>query len=274
MTFPPELIDRILKHLRDDPQSLSAAALVSKAWASWGQAHLFESVHLSPVNLRRWVENVPPYVDGPASHTRALTLEEYRLIPWINPQSPDFPLSDLASFSNVRSLSLIQWNTTLFNGASPEPYLGHFGKSLRTLSLRFCTLDAATLFNFFSLLPNVQDLEIACPSPASDSPDTVPDIPDVTPSFHGTLLLTDLNYNHLIIKAVAALPLHFTTINIQGCTFYEPEAYQLLLTSCQDTLVTLRFGGSYRGALGNCLGFIQPVLTFPHLQIGPFQTSR
>ena len=253
MTFPPELIDRILKYLRDDPHSLSAASLVSKAWVGWGQAYLFESVHLSPANLRRWAGNVPPYVDGPASHTRTLTLEEYRLIPWINPQSSDFPLSNLASFSNVRSLALIQWNTTLFDGVSPEPYFGHFGKSLRALSLRFCTLDPATLFNFFALLPNVQDLEIACPSPQS-GPNTVPDIPKITPSFYGTLSLSDLNFDHCILKAVAALPLHFAAINIRGCTFYEPEAYQMLLTSCRDTLVTLRFQGSYRGVLESSPG--------------------
>jgi len=252
MTFPPELIDRILKYLRDDPQSLSAASLVSTAWASWGQAYLFESVHLAPPNLQRWVENVSPDVDGPASYTRTLTLEEYRLSPWINPQSSDFPLSNLTSFSNVRSLTLIQWNATLFNGGSSEPHFGHFGKSLGALSLRFCTLEPATLFNFFSLLPNVQDLEIACPSPHSGSFDTAPDVPEVTPSFHGTLSLADLNSDHPVLKAVAALPLHFTTISIRGCTFYEPEAYQMLLTGCRHTLVTLRFEGSYRGVLGNC----------------------
>lgn len=252
MTFPPELINRILKYLRDDPQSLSAVSLVSTAWASWGRAYLFESVHLAPPNLRRWVENVSPDVNGPASYTRALTLEEYRLLPWINPQSSDFPLSKLASFSNVRSLTLVQWNATLFDGGSPEPYFGHFGKSLGALSLRFCTLEPAPLFNLLSLLPNVQDLEIACPSPGSSSSDTIPGVPDVTPSFHGTLSLADLNSDHPVLTAVATLPLHFTTIVIRGCTFYEPEAYQMLLTGCRDTLVTLRFEGSYRGALETC----------------------
>ena len=131
MSFPPELIDRILKYLRDDPQSLLAASLVSKAWAGWGQAYLFESVHLIPVNLRGWRQNVFPDVDGPASHTRTLTLEEYRLLPWINPQSSIFPLSNLISFTNVRSLVLVRWNTTLFNGASPEPYF--ISKTVRLL---------------------------------------------------------------------------------------------------------------------------------------------
>lgn len=272
MTFPPELIDRILKYLRDDPQSLSASSLVSKAWTSWGRAYLFESVHLAPVNLRRWIENVSPDVDGPASCTRTLTLEEYRLLPWINPQCSDFPLSNLASFSNVRSLTLVQWNATLFNDASPEPYFGHFGKSVDTLNLRFCTLEPPTLFNFFSLLPNVQDLEIACLS-SSGSFGIVPDVPKVTPSFRGTLSLADLNSDHPVLKAVAALPLRFTTISIRGCTFYEPEAYQMVLTGCRDTLVTLRFEGSYRGALENCWDPSNLfLLSAP--QIGPFQTSH
>lgn len=261
MSFPPELIDHILKSLRDDPKSLSAASLVSKAWTSWGQAYLFESVHLTPANLPTWLEVIPPEVDGLASHTRTLTLEEYRLLPWINPQNLDFPFSHLASFRNVRSLALVQWNATLFHGASPEPYFGHFGKTLRTLSLRFCTLDPASLFNLLSLLPNLQDLEVAYLFPCSGPPNTIPDTPKVTPSFRGTLSLADLGSGHLILKAIAALPLHFTTVNIRACTFYEPEAYQTLLTGCRESLVVLSFDKSYRGALGVYPGDVQPVLT-------------
>ena len=274
MSLPPELIDRILRSLRNDPESLMATSLVSKAWTIWSQAYFFESVHLKPANLQHWLKNISQDADSPASHTRTLTLEEYRLLPWINPQYLDFPLSNLASFRDVRSLSLVQWNATLFNGASPEPYFGHFGKSLRTLSLRFCTLDPAILFNFLSLLPNIQDLEIAYLFPNSAALDIIPDVPKVTPSFCGTLSLADLASGHLILKALAALPLHFTTISIQGCTFHESDIYQMLLTSCRDTLVTLRFEKSYRGVLGLCPGLIRPVLTFLYFQIGPFQTSR
>jgi hypothetical protein len=274
MFLPPELIDRTLKFLRDDPRSLVATSLVSKAWTGWSQAYLFESVHLTPISLQRWLESIPPDVDGPASHTRTLTLEEYRLLPWIHPQNLDFPFSSLASFHDVRSLALIQWNATLFNGASPEPYFGHFGKSLRALSLRFCTLDPVTLFNLFSLLPDVQDLEIAYLFPHSGPLGTIPDVPEVTPSFRGTLSLADLDFGHLILKAIAALPLHFTTITVRGCTFYEPDAFQTLLTSCRETLATLRFEKSYRGVLGVCSALIQPVLTFLHFQIRSSQTSR
>jgi hypothetical protein len=105
-------------------------------------------------------------------------------------------------------------------------------------------------------------LEIAYLFPYSAALDTIPDVPKVTPSFCGTLLLADLGSGHLILKALAALPLRFTTISIQGCTFHEPDVYQMLLTSCRETLVTLRFEKSYRGVLGVCPGLIQRVLTF------------
>ena len=265
MSLPPELIYRVLNSLRDDPQSLLATSLVSKAWASWSQAYLFESVHLTPANLQRWLENISPDADGPASHTRALTLEEYRLLPWINSQNLDFPLSNLASFHDVRSLTLVHWNATLFNGAPTKPYFGHFGKSLRALSLRFCTLDPITLFDLFSLLPNVQDLEIAYLFPWSSIPGTMPDVPKATPSFCGTLTLGDLDSGHPILKAIAVLPLRFTAISIRSCTFYDSNACQMLLTSCRDTLVSLRFEGTYRGVLEACPGATKPVLTFLHL---------
>ena len=274
MILPPELIDRILKSLRGDPESLMAVGLVSKAWTGWSQAYLFETVHLKPPNLPRWLKNVPQGPDGPASYTRALTLEEYRLIPWINPQYLDFPLSNLTSFRDVRSLALVQWNATLFREVSPEPYFGHFGRSLRALSLRFCTLDPTTFFAFLSLLPNVQDLEIAYLFPHSATLDTVPDVPNVTPDFRGTLSLADLASGHLLLKALAALPLRFTTIRIRGCTFNEPDVYQMLLSSCQDSLVSIRFEKSYRGVLKLLLGLVQSVLTSLHPQIDPFRTSH
>lgn len=249
MSLPPELINRILRYLSDDSESLKAMSLVSKPWASWCQAHLFKSIHLTPPLLQHWLKNVSPEVDGPASHTRALTLEEYSLTPWINPHFLDFPLSSLASFGNVRSLSLILWNATLFNSTSLEPYFGHLRESLRVLSLRFCSLTPAVLFDFLSLLPKVEDLEIASPSSPPFTLDIIPDVPTVTPSFRGTFSLSDLNSGHSIVKALATLPLHFSTIRIKGCTFYESDIYQILLSSCRDTLVNLRFEESYRGVL-------------------------
>lgn len=249
MSLPPELINRILSHLNDDSASLKAMSLVSKAWASWCQAHLFKSVHLTPPILRDWLKDVSLDVGGPGSHTRTLTLEEYRLIPWINPHFLDFPLSTLTSFTGVRSLSFLQWNATLFNGASPEPYFGHFGKSLRALSLRFCTLDPVTLFDFLSLLPKVEDLEIVYPLPPPVAFDIIPDVPKASPSFCGTLSLVELGSGLLFLKALATLPLRFSTIRIKGCVFYEPDAYQRLLSSCRGTMTTLRFEESYRGAL-------------------------
>ena len=258
MSLPPELISHVLAHLCDDPELIQALCLVSKAWAFWCQAHLFKSVHLSPPTLKGWLENIPQDAGGPASHTRTLTLEEYRLIHWINPQYPNFPLENLTCFSDVRSLSLIQWNTALFNGTSPERYFCHFGKSLRSLNLRFCTLDPVIFFSFLSLLPNVEDLEIAYPHPHPTAPDSIPSVPRITPSFCGTLSLVDINSVHLVLKALARMPLRFSTIRIRGSTFYEPEVYQMLLTKCQETLVSLRFEGSYRGALRVHLEFIRP----------------
>jgi len=278
MSLPPELIGRIVNLLRDDRRSLEAASLVSRAWTSWSQAHLFETLHLRLYNVQRWLKNIPPDVNGPASHTRTLTLEDSPYLSWINPQYLDsrVPGSSFASFRNVRSLSLVRWNAILLHGASPEPYFGHFGKSLRSLDLQLCTLDPVALFDFFSLLPNVQNLAITCTHliPHSLIFGAAPDVPEITPSFRGALSLANLNSGHLILKALAAFPLHFTTISIEKCSFHEPDAYRMLLTSCRDTLVTLRFGESCQCALGVCPGPIQSVLTFLHFQIGPFQTSR
>ena len=276
MSLPPELINHILKFLRDDRESLEAASLVAKAWTSWSQAHLFETLHLKIYNIDNWFENIPPDVDGPASYTRTLTLEDRPNLFWITPQYLDSHISgsSFTSFRDVRSLSLIHWNAAFFDGVPQEPYFGHFGTSLRSLSLRHCRLDPATLFDLLSLLPNVQDLAIARLFPRYRKLVTIPDVPEITPSFRGALSLADLSSGHLVLKALAALPLRFTTITIEMCIFHEADTYQMLLTSCRDTLVTLRFGEGYRCALRVCPGLIKSVLTFLYFQICPFQTSR
>ncbi|KAF9779608.1 hypothetical protein BJ322DRAFT_365774 [Thelephora terrestris] len=237
MYLPPELINQILVHLSDDVESLRAMALVSKAWASWCRAHLFKSVHLRPNTAEAWFKNVSHEVDGPASHTRALTLEESSGVRWINPQCSYFP--DLASFSNVRSLSFGDWDATRFNDASLEPRFGHFGKSLRALSLEFCRFDPEVFFDLLSLLPNVDDLDIGDIYTYSEAYETIPDIPETTPNFRGTLLLGDL-YSMRFTKTLASLPLRFSTIEIKNRGIYSQEVYQPLFTSCRDTLVTLR----------------------------------
>ncbi|KAF9779609.1 hypothetical protein BJ322DRAFT_1214207 [Thelephora terrestris] len=237
MYLPPELIRQILDHLSDDVESLRAMALVSKAWASWCRAHLFKSVHLRPNTAEAWFKNVSHEVDGPASHTRALTLEDRSGVRWINPQCSYLP--HLASFSNVRSLSFRHWDATRFNAASLEPHFGHFGKSLRAVRLRFCKFGPAGFFDFLSLLPNVDDLEIGDVYEHPERPDTVPDIPGATPNFHGTLSLGDL-YSPWLSEALAMLPLRFSTIEINNRGIYAQDVYQPLFTSCRDTLVTLR----------------------------------
>ena len=151
MSLPPELIIRILSHLSDDFASLKDMSLVSKAWASWCQTHLFKSVNLEPWILRKWLKDVSLGVGGPALHTRTLTLREYVLESWINPtfHFPDFPLSTLASFTYFRSLTFSNWKPPLLNGPSPEPYFGRFGKSLCALTLQLCTLDPAIFSVYF-----------------------------------------------------------------------------------------------------------------------------
>ena len=264
MYLPPELINRILEYLTDDSQSLKAVSLVSKTWTTWCQARLFESVRLTPPVLQRWLKDVSQEADGPASHTRTLALEEYRLIPWINPQYLDFPPSALSSFSDVKSLSLIQWNATLFSGASPEPHFCHFSKSLCRLSLQFCMLDPVILFDFLSLLPNVDDLDIAYPYISPGGLRTIQNVPDTSPSFRGTLSLAGIQSDRLILKVLTALLLRFSTIRIKSCAFYGPDEYQTLLTGCGDTLVTLRFEKCYHGALRAYPELVQCVFIFPN----------
>ncbi|KAF9779610.1 hypothetical protein BJ322DRAFT_1113410 [Thelephora terrestris] len=240
MYLPPELINHILGHLSDDPESLRAMALVSKAWVSWCQAHLFKSVHLRPHTAEGWFKNVPHEVEGPASHTRALTLEgRSGASRVLNPRCPKyFTLSNLASFSNVGSLSFISWEFR--GGASLERHFDHFGfgKSLRAVSLLFCRFDPAVFFDFLSLLPNVDDLDIGDTYTCSEANETIPDIPETTPNFCGTLSLGDL-YSPWLCEALATLPLRFSTIEIKNSISFS-EVYQPLFTSCRDTLVTLR----------------------------------
>ncbi|KAF9779605.1 hypothetical protein BJ322DRAFT_366333 [Thelephora terrestris] len=258
MSLPPELISRILRDLGDDTESLRSISLVSKAWVGCCQAHLFKSVHLRPTTLKGWSKNVCKAVGGPGSHTRTLMLEESHSLHWINPQYPRFPLSNLASFSDVRFLSLIQWDSTHFDGASLEPYFGHFGNSLRAMNLQSCTFDPATLVDFLCLLPNLDDLWLSHCFLHSATPTTTLSVPEVTPTFRGTLSLGDLGSVYFF-EALAKLPLRFSTIKLKDYHCHGEGAYELLLNSCRDTLVALHYMHIHRDApfpnvlLGSCL---------------------
>lgn len=215
MSLPLQLIDRILKSLHDDPKSLPATSLVSKDWTNWGQAYLFESVHLTLANLQCWLKNTPLDVDGPASHTCTLALEGMHIRPWVKSRNSDFLLSNLASFRYVGSLVLVQWDVT--NDALVESYFDRFGKSLGALSLVILHVRSSDPLRSLIPLSKPPTPGNRIPFPPPHSLHTMSDIPEVIPSFCGMLSLTDLYSNDPIFKAVAILPVYFTTISIQSC---------------------------------------------------------
>lgn len=75
-SLPPEILDLIVDHLRDEPTTLKTCCVVSKSWVPRTQKHLFAhvEVHASKFHVELWKETFPDPSNSPAHHTRTLSI--------------------------------------------------------------------------------------------------------------------------------------------------------------------------------------------------------
>ena len=159
-SLPPEILDLITDHLRDEPTALKACCVVSKSWIHRTRKHLFAHVEFNAQksHIKLWKKTYPDPSNSPAHHTRSLSICGIPLIP-----AADIDVGDwIHTFHNLvhlhlesigcegRPVSLVP-----FHGLSP---------TLRSLSLRAISSEVLDLICSFPLL---EDLALASLSPGS-----------------------------------------------------------------------------------------------------------
>ena len=233
-SLPPEILDLVLNHVRDEPITLRACCLVSKSWVPWARIHLFARVVFnSPQLFKLWMKAFPDPFDSPAHFTRALRLSGPEMVsfavfhacPWVR------------SFSHVVELQV----TTIGAGDGQISFtqLHGFSPTLKILSLIYPAVALPQVLDFICSFPLLEDLSLFSSSHSEgDDPLDKWDAPPTLPKFTGSLHLSGKNL--YLIRKLLDLPggLRFSKITM-SCPFESGDLKEELVSMCSKTLESL-----------------------------------
>ena len=234
--LPYEIVEMIVAHIAHDLDSLKPFSLTCRSWYIAAVPHLHYTLTLT---RRGKLE--------PLSELHRLDLtpliRKLRVVQWHDkrfaPQA--FSRLDLryfTAFANVQTLSLKRLDISRCIPVI-ERYFGQFSPTLRSIALfePFCT--PRQLSHFFSLFPNLEDIEICGPpSPPNEIIPGAELIPFSTPKLRGRLVI--YGYNSVetwtrLITVGGGLRFHYMELyRVGGCA-------PVLFEACTETLETLRF---------------------------------
>lgn len=231
-SLPQEIVDHIIDHLQDEPRTLSACCLVSKAWIQRTRKYLFAKVKFHPFrrHIKQWRRTFLDPANSPAHNTRILSIPQPHLIAAVH-------IDTLLTFCGVIRLDV---NTDLMNDirSSLIPLHG-FSPVLRSLHLTFASLPNSEIFNLVYSFPLLEDLTLV--SRASRYGRPAWNIPSTSPRFTGSLELHLREGIYRTVYQMLDLPngLHFTSIAVQWFSDRDVEATMRLVSRCSNTLESL-----------------------------------
>ena len=86
-SLPPELLDIIVDHLRNQPATLKVCCIVSISWVSRTRMYLFACIRFRPPkrSVELWKQSFPNPSNSLAHHTRTMTFLEPESAVLVNP---------------------------------------------------------------------------------------------------------------------------------------------------------------------------------------------
>jgi len=232
-SLPPEILDFIIDHLRDEPTTLKTCCVVSKSWVPRTRRHLFARVTFydSKSHVQLWKKAFPDPSNSPAHHTHTLSIYGTWGITTADAGADGW----IPTFRNVVHLQL-----THMDLASLVPFYG-LSPTIRSLSLN-CT-TTSNVFDLVCSFPLLEDLALGTFFIMRNVDGW--DIPLTSPKLTGTLDLSTFEGARLITGRLLNLPggLRFSKINT---LFFDENAKLLtdLVSSCSGNLEFLTI--SYR----------------------------
>ena len=179
--LPPEILDLIVDHLRDERTTLKVCCLVSKSWIPRTRKHLFAYIRFHPTNcpIQLWKRTFPDPSNSPTYHVSTLFLQDIRaggladpdLGPWIRTFNCVGTLRATLECAAEDQVSLVQ-----LHGFSP---------TLKSLCLGLTNIPLSEVFNLACSFPLLEDLELHTYDSASDIDDWDP--PSTSPKLTGSL---------------------------------------------------------------------------------------
>ena len=227
-SFPPEIHDRIIDHLHDEPTALGACCLVSKSWIPRTRMYLFADVRFTcEFRIGRWVKAFPDPLNSPAHYTRILTILSHLATtttvaadvgPWIR------------AFHNIVHLRVSNRSLFPFHGLSP---------ATRSLRLEYPKARTSEILDFMCSFPLLEDFALHF-GPGSDTDDWIPT--STLPRLTGSLELDGLEGGiGNIMRRLLDLQggLHFTKIALVWMDETDFKLAVDLISRCSRTVQSL-----------------------------------
>jgi len=83
--LPPEILDCIVDHLHDEPETLKQCCLVSKSWVPRSRKHLFANIlFYTRRHPRAWKEAFPDLSRSPVHYTHTLAIDPLKTFAMVN----------------------------------------------------------------------------------------------------------------------------------------------------------------------------------------------
>ncbi|KAH9941343.1 hypothetical protein B0H21DRAFT_753234 [Amylocystis lapponica] len=179
---PPELCDRTIDYLWDDPRALRACSLTCRAWLPSTRLHLFHSISLNgPNDCARLIAVLDVSAKASAGlefYIRELTLSgrfDRHWNVWSNPKAMDIPLSQLlVRLDRVECLKITATRHVQNSGPdaadTADPYRemlrclcqGPFARSIRSLHLTHIAFpDSADIECLLASYPRLTHLKLS-----------------------------------------------------------------------------------------------------------------
>lgn len=146
--LPPELYDRILDHLHDDPRALSACSLTCRSWLPTSRFHLFQGVRIHSFDYECFLGTLrsSPVI---GRYVTSLRLHDLR-----NPFLPDI----MQILQSVATLALTQLD---LSDATTMSTLATLARSLTELRLHVVTVvDLVSITELAKAIPRLRSLHI------------------------------------------------------------------------------------------------------------------
>ena len=228
----------VLAYFTHDIEMLKACSLTCYSWYIVAAPHLHHTFVFGETSLGRVRGGLKPlsrlHELGLSPLVKELQIRQLQFR-WFLPRS--FSRRDLrrfSAFTNVQRLTIQQLDLhKFFPGV--ERYFRHFSPTLRSITLETPRCTPRQLFHFFSLFPNLDDIEIRFFSHVIGIPDD-PLVPFSTPTLRGQLTLSSFTTVDPWKDLAASCGLRFRCINLHPVSQSAP----VLLAACAETLETLR----------------------------------
>ena len=248
-TLPPEMLDLIVNHLRDELTALKVCCLVSKLWVPRSRKNLFAHVTFDALGtpIESWMTAFPNPSNSPAHYTRTLTICGLRLVTAVNTNVGRW----VRAFHSIVHLHVYTLGSTESWGddyqVSLVPFYG-LSPSVRSLHLHSVSVPPSEIFGLlcsFPLLENFVSLSFGGGNGADEWT-----APLASPRLTGSLELCSIAEGiGSITRRLLDLPngLRFTKISVLCFSGEDFESTTDLVSGCSDTLESLSVIGHLEG---------------------------